>query len=55
MIDFLLSQGIVPIALYNPRNTNDPLDVEYRVEDRIDEHAEDISLKQSVSWRFVSV
>ena len=46
--DFLLSQGIVPIAPYNPRNTNDPLDIEYRVEDRIDEHAEDISLKQSV-------
>ncbi len=30
------------------RNTDDPLDIEYRVEDRIDEHAEDISLKQSV-------
>ncbi len=45
--DFLLSQ-VVPIAPYNPRNTDDPLDIEYRVEDRIDEHAEDISLKQSV-------
>ena len=46
--DFLLAQGVVPIAPYNPRNTNDPLDIGYRVEDRIDEHAEDISLKQSV-------
>ena len=36
----------IPIAPYNPRNTDDPLDIEYRVEDRLDEHTEDISLKQ---------
>ncbi|MCL9815316.1 transposase [Natranaeroarchaeum aerophilus] len=46
--DFLLAQGVVPIAPYNPRNTDDPLEIEYRVEDRIDKHAEDIGLKQSV-------
>ena len=46
--DFLLAAGVVPIAPYNPRNTDDPLDIEYRVEDRINEHAEKISLKQSV-------
>lgn len=31
--DHLLSTGVVPVAPYNPRNTNDPLDIEYRVED----------------------
>jgi hypothetical protein len=46
--DFLLTAGIVPVAPYNPRNTNEPLDIEYRVEDRINEHSEDVQLKQSV-------
>ena len=46
--DFLLAQGVVSIAPYNPRNTDDPLDIEYRVEDRLDQHTDDISLKQSV-------
>ncbi len=46
--DFLLAQEVVPIAPYNPRNTDDPLDIEYGVEDHIDEYTEDISLKQSV-------
>lgn len=45
--DYLLTAGVVPIAPYNPRNTDDPLDIEYRVEDRIDEHSEDVQLKQS--------
>jgi hypothetical protein len=38
----------VPIAPYNPRNTDDPKDIKYRVEDRIEEHGEDVQLKQSV-------
>jgi hypothetical protein len=46
--DYLLAAGVVPIAPYNPRNTDDPLDIEYRVEDRIDEHSEDVQLKQSI-------
>ncbi len=46
--DFLLAQGVVTIAPYNTRNTDDALDIEYRVEDRPNEHAEDISLKQSI-------
>ncbi|RKS75837.1 DDE family transposase [Haloarcula quadrata] len=46
--DFLLEVGIVPVAPYNPRNTDDPLDIEYRVEDRIKEHSEEVQLKQSV-------
>jgi hypothetical protein len=46
--DLLLTAGVVPVAPYTPRNTDDPLDIEYRVEDRIDEHSEDVQLKQSV-------
>jgi hypothetical protein len=46
--DHLLAAGVVPIAPYNPRNTDDPKDIEYRVEARINEHSEDVQLKQSV-------
>ena len=38
----------MPVAPYNPRNTDDPLDIEFRIEDRIENHAEDIHLKQCV-------
>jgi len=44
----LLAAGVVPIAPYNPRNADDPLDIEYRVENRIIEHSEDVQLKQSI-------
>jgi len=33
---------VVPVAPYNARNTDDPKDIEYRVEARIDEHSEDV-------------
>ena len=46
--DYLLDAGVVPVAPYNPRNTDEPLDIEYRVEDQIEEHSEDLQLKQSV-------
>ncbi|EMA13320.1 ISH11-type transposase ISHwa14 [Haloarcula amylolytica JCM 13557] len=46
--DHLLAAGVVPIAPYNPRNTDDPLDIEYRVEDHIEEHSKDVQLKQSI-------
>ena len=46
--DHLLAAGVVPIVPYNPRNTDDPLDIKYRVEDRIEEHSEDVQLKQSI-------
>ena len=46
--DFLLEAGVVPIAPYNPRNTDEPLDIEYRVEDRITEHSKTVQLKQSI-------
>ncbi len=45
--DHLLAVGVVPVAPYNPRNTDEPNDSEYRVEDRITEHSEDVQLKQS--------
>jgi hypothetical protein len=46
--DFLLPAGIVPIARHKPRNTDDPLDIEYGVEDRFEKHSEDVQLKRSV-------
>ncbi|GGJ13479.1 hypothetical protein GCM10008995_24190 [Halobellus salinus] len=45
--DHLLAAGVVPVAPYNARNTDDPKDIEYRVEDRIEQHSEDVQLKQS--------
>ena len=54
--DHLLEAGIMLIAPYNPRNTDAPLDLEYRVEDRIEEYSDDVQLKQSIleetyDWR----
>jgi hypothetical protein len=46
--DHLLAAGVVPIAPYNPRNTDDPKEIKYRIEDRITEQSEDVQLKQSV-------
>jgi len=37
----------VPVAPYNPQNTDDPKGIEYRIEDPITEHSEDVQLKQS--------
>ena len=45
--DHLLAAGVVPVAPYNARNTDEPKDIEYRVEDRIEQHSEDVQLKQS--------
>jgi hypothetical protein len=45
--DHLLVTGVVPVATYNPRNTDDPKNIEYRVEDHITEYSEDVQLKQS--------
>jgi len=41
-------QVVVPVAPYNPRNTDDSKDIEYRVENRIEKHSEDVQLKQSI-------
>ena len=45
--DHLLDADVVPVAPYDTRNTDDPKDIEYRVEDRITDHSENIQLKQS--------
>jgi len=43
--DHLLATGGVPVAPYNPRNTDDLLDIEYRIEDCIEEHGDDVQFK----------
>ena len=40
-------QMVVPVAPYNPRNADDPLDIEHRVQDRIDEYRGGVQMKQS--------
>jgi hypothetical protein len=45
--DHLLAAGVVPVAPYNPRNNDDPKDIDYRVEDRIEKHSKDVQLNQS--------
>lgn len=37
----------MPVAPYNPRNTDDLLDIEYRVEDRVTEHFDNIGVSQT--------
>jgi len=44
--DWLLEQLVVPISPYNPRNTDDPPNIEYRVEERIKEHSDTVRLWQ---------
>jgi hypothetical protein len=46
--DLLLTAGVVPVAPYNPRNTDDPYDIAGRVEDHIEELSEDVQLKQPI-------
>ncbi len=46
--DYLLAAGVMPIAPYNQRNTDDPKDIEYNVEDRIKRHGEDVQLNRSI-------
>ncbi|WP_313686173.1 transposase [Halobellus marinus] len=46
--DHLLAAGVVPVAPYNARNADEPKDIEYRVEDRIEKHSKDVQLKQSI-------
>jgi hypothetical protein len=45
--DQLLAVGVMAVALYNARNTDDPKDIKYRVEDHLTEHGEDVQQKQS--------
>ena len=51
--DHILAQSVVPVAPYNPRNTADPLDIDYRVEQRIKEHGETVRLwRQQLEERY---
>jgi hypothetical protein len=36
-------QVVVSVDPYKPRNTDSPKDIEFRVEDRIKEHSEDVN------------
>jgi hypothetical protein len=45
--DLCGQQVVVPVAPYNARNTDDSKDIEYRIEDRIEQHSKDVQLKQS--------
>ncbi|MGQ3722160.1 transposase [Natrialba aegyptia] len=45
--DHLLAAGVVPVAPYNARNTDNPKDIEYRVEDRIEKLSKGVQLKQA--------
>lgn len=45
--DMLLQQHVVPVAPYNQRNTADPLDIEYRVEDRVTNHFDEIGVSRT--------
>ena len=44
--DWLLEQSVVPISPYNPRNTDNPPEIEYRVEKRIKKHSDTVRLWQ---------
>jgi hypothetical protein len=44
--DHLLTKAVVPIAPYNPRNTADLLDIDYRIEERIKAHSDTVRLWQ---------
>lgn len=38
--DDCIEDNVLPISPYNPCNIDDPIDIKYRVEDRIEEHSE---------------
>jgi hypothetical protein len=42
--DDLIKAGIVPVAPYNPRNTNDLPDIEYRIQKQIEEHSDTVQV-----------
>jgi hypothetical protein len=44
--DDLIQAGVVPVAPYNPRNTNDPPDIEYRLQQRIKEHSDTVRVRE---------
>jgi hypothetical protein len=45
--DILLQQHVRPAPPYNHRDTDHPLDIEYRIEDRITDRFDDIGVSQT--------
>ena len=43
----LLAQAVVQIAPSNLRNTANPLDIDYRIAERINEHSDTVRLRQT--------
>lgn len=44
---FAPDEHAVPVATYNQRNTADSLDIEYRAEDRVTNHLNEIGVSQT--------
>ncbi|HER45540.1 MAG TPA: IS4/IS5 family transposase, partial [Thermoplasmatales archaeon] len=42
----LIDERVLPIISYNPRNTNEPLDIKYRVEDPVQKRTDKVSLNK---------
>jgi hypothetical protein len=43
-----MTARVVSVAPSSVRNTDDPKDIDYGVKDRIEQHSEDVRLKQSM-------
>ena len=46
MQEDLIDEHVLPIISYNPRNTDNPLDIKYRVEDLVRKRTDKVTLKQ---------
>lgn len=42
----LIDEHVLPIISYNPRNTDEPLDIKYRVEDLVQKRTDKVSLNK---------
>ncbi|MFB6127105.1 MAG: transposase, partial [Halolamina sp.] len=45
--DLLLEEQVVLVTPYNHRNTDDPFNIEYRIEDRVTDYFDDIGVSQT--------
>lgn len=49
----LIDEHVLPIISYNPRNTDEPLDIKYRVEDLVKKRTDKVSLnRKELNWTF---
>ena len=49
----LMNEHVLPIISYNPRNTDNPLDIKYRVEDLVRKRTDKVTLKRSYWTRSI--